>query len=45
VQLSIGEPIAVADRLDAYRSDRRAAVGALTAELQRALEGLIVPSA
>ena len=45
VQLSIGEPIAVADRLDAYRSDRRAAVAALTAELQQALEALIVPSA
>jgi 1-acyl-sn-glycerol-3-phosphate acyltransferase len=45
VQLSIGEPIAVADRLDAYRSDRRAAVAALTTDLQRALEALIVPSA
>jgi len=44
VRLSIGEPIAVADRLEAYRSDRRGAVAALTTELQQALEGLIVPS-
>jgi hypothetical protein len=44
VRLSIGDPIAVADRLEAYRSDRRAAVAGLTTELQQALEGLIVPS-
>jgi hypothetical protein len=35
----------VAERLAAYGSDRRAAVATLTADLQRALEGLIVPSA
>ncbi|MFM7362463.1 MAG: 1-acyl-sn-glycerol-3-phosphate acyltransferase [Cyanobium sp.] len=45
VRLRIGEPIAVEPRLDAYRSDRRRAVAALTADLQGALEGLIVPSA
>lgn len=43
--LSIGEPFAVDERLEAYRADRRAAVAALTGELQRRLEGLIVPSA
>jgi 1-acyl-sn-glycerol-3-phosphate acyltransferase len=43
--LSIGEPFAVEQRLTAYRSDRRAAVAELTAELQQRLEGLIVPSA
>jgi hypothetical protein len=31
--------------MEAYRSDRRGAVATLTADLQRALEGLIVPSA
>jgi hypothetical protein len=45
VRLTIGAPIAVAERLAAYGSDRRAAVATLTADLQRALEGLIVPSA
>jgi 1-acyl-sn-glycerol-3-phosphate acyltransferase len=45
VRLSIGAPIAVEERMEAYRSDRRGAVATLTADLQRALEGLIVPSA
>ena len=45
VRLRIGAPIAVDGRLEAYRADRRAAVATLTAELQQALEGLIVPSA
>jgi hypothetical protein len=45
VRLRIGAPIAVDVRLEAYRADRRAAVATLTAELQQALEGLIVPSA
>jgi hypothetical protein len=41
----IGEPLTItAARLAAYRADRRAAVAALTAELQGRLEGLIVPS-
>jgi 1-acyl-sn-glycerol-3-phosphate acyltransferase len=42
--LRIGEPIAIEPRLEAYRTDRRAAVAALTTELQASLEGLIVPS-
>lgn len=45
VLISIGEPIAVEARLDGYQQDRRAAVADLTADLQRALEGLIVPTA
>ena len=45
VLISIGEPIAVAPRLDGYRQDRRAAATRLTADLQRQLEELIVPSA
>jgi hypothetical protein len=44
VVLSIGEPIAVDARLESYRTDRRHAVATLTADLQQALEGLIVPS-
>jgi 1-acyl-sn-glycerol-3-phosphate acyltransferase len=41
----IGEPLTInGARLAAYRADRRAAVAALTAELQGRLEGLIVPS-
>lgn len=45
VRLAIGDPIAVDQRLEAYHHDRRGAVAALTADLQQALEGLIVPSA
>jgi len=40
----IGEPLAIAPRLAAYRADRRAGVAALTAELRNSLEGLIVPT-
>jgi hypothetical protein len=43
-QIRIGEAIAVAPRLAAYRADRRSAVANLTADLQREMEGLIVPS-
>ena len=43
-QIRIGEAIAVAPRLAAYRTDRRGAVASLTADLQRQMEGLIVPS-
>jgi 1-acyl-sn-glycerol-3-phosphate acyltransferase len=43
-QIRIGEPIAVAPRLAAYRADRRSAVANLTADLQREMEELIVPS-
>jgi len=43
-QVRIGEDIPVAPRLAAYRADRRSAVAALTADLQREMEGLIVPS-
>ncbi len=40
----IGEPLAIAPRLAAYRVDRRAGVTALTAELRSSLWGLIVPT-
>jgi len=40
----IGEPLAMEPWLEAYRDSRRRAVADLTAELQRQLEGLIVPS-
>jgi 1-acyl-sn-glycerol-3-phosphate acyltransferase len=43
-QIRIGEAIAVAPRLAAYRADRRSAVASLTSDLQREMEGLIVPS-
>ena len=43
-RIRIGEAIAVAPRLAAYRADRRGAVAALTADLQREMESLIVPS-
>ena len=43
-QIRIGEAIAVAPRLAAYRADRRSAVANLPADLQREMEGLIVPS-
>lgn len=43
-RLRIGEALAVGPRLAAYRADRRAEVAGLTSELQRRLEGLIVPS-
>lgn len=43
-QIRIGEAIAVAPLLAAYRADRRSAVANLTADLQREMEGLIVPS-
>jgi 1-acyl-sn-glycerol-3-phosphate acyltransferase len=44
VELTIGEPISVSDRWDAYHAGRRAArqaVTDLTRDLQQALEGLI----
>jgi hypothetical protein len=40
----IGEPLAIAPRLAAYRVDRRAGVAALTEELRSSLWGLIVPT-
>jgi 1-acyl-sn-glycerol-3-phosphate acyltransferase len=43
-QIRIGEAIVVGPRLGAYRTDRRGAVASLTADLQREMEGLIVPS-
>jgi hypothetical protein len=42
--ITIDAPIAVEERLEAYRADRRRAVADLTAELQRRLQGLILPS-
>jgi hypothetical protein len=44
VRLSIGEAIPLEDRMEAYRADRRGAVASLTGELDRRLQGLIVPS-
>jgi len=43
-RIRIGEPLNASSRLPAYRTDRRAAVAALTTALQGSLEGLIVPS-
>jgi 1-acyl-sn-glycerol-3-phosphate acyltransferase len=43
-QIRIGEAIVIGPRLAAYRADRRSAVAALTATLQREMESLIVPS-
>jgi hypothetical protein len=40
----IGEPLALEPWLEACRGNRRKAVADLTTELQRQLEGLIVPS-
>ncbi len=42
--ITIDTPIAVEQRLEAYRVDRRRAVADLTGELQRRLEKLILPS-
>jgi 1-acyl-sn-glycerol-3-phosphate acyltransferase len=43
-QIRIGEAMEIGPRLAAYRTDRRGAVASLTADLQREMEGLIVPS-
>ncbi|GAB4359758.1 MAG: glycerol acyltransferase [Cyanophyceae cyanobacterium] len=40
--IRIGDPIDVRDRHDAYKQNRRAAMGDLTADLQTALESLIL---
>jgi hypothetical protein len=42
ILLTIGEPISVSDRFDAYKASRRQAVDGLTQDLQAALTGLIV---
>jgi 1-acyl-sn-glycerol-3-phosphate acyltransferase len=42
--ITIDTPIAVEERLEAYRADRRRAVADLTAELQRRLQALILLS-
>jgi hypothetical protein len=44
VWITIDTPITVEERLEAYRADRRRAVAALTGELQRRLESLILPT-
>lgn len=44
VRITLAEPIAVAGRLVEYRHDRRGAVARLTADLQQALEGMVVPT-
>jgi hypothetical protein len=43
-QISLGEAIAITPLLEDYHHDRRRAVARLTADLQRQLEALIVPS-
>jgi 1-acyl-sn-glycerol-3-phosphate acyltransferase len=43
-QIRIGEAMEIGPRLASYRTDRRGAVANLTADLQREMEGLIVPS-
>ena len=40
--IRVGEPLDVRDRHDAYKSNRRTAISSLTADLQSALEDLIV---
>lgn len=42
VQLTVGKPISVTERWDAYKSSRRTAVAGLTKDLQTALEDMIV---
>ena len=44
VWITIDSPIAVEERLEAYRAERRRAVAELTGELQRRLESLILPT-
>ena len=44
VWISIDTPIPIDDRLEAYRADRRRAVASLTGELQKRLEGMILPT-
>ena len=44
VRLTIGVPLTVDDRQEAYRADRRRAVAVLTDDLRDRLQGLIVPS-
>lgn len=41
VQMTIGKPLSVSDRWDAYRTNRRQAVETLTQDLQTALEAMI----
>ncbi|GAB4381322.1 MAG: glycerol acyltransferase [Elainellaceae cyanobacterium] len=42
VQITIGEPISVSDRWQAYKTNRRQALGQLTQDLQTALEQMII---
>lgn len=42
VQMTVGEPIVVGDRWEAYQTNRRKAVADLTQDLQTALEQMIV---
>jgi hypothetical protein len=44
VWITLDAPIAVGERLEAYRTDRRRAVADLTGELQRRLQGMIMPT-
>ncbi len=43
-QLTIGTPLPVSDRADAYRQNRRQAIATITQDLQTALESPIPPS-
>ena len=42
--ITIDAPIAVEERLEGYRANRKRAVADLTAELQQPLQSLILPS-
>ncbi len=41
VQMTVGEPISVSDRWNAYKSSRRSAVATLTKDLQTSLQSMI----
>jgi 1-acyl-sn-glycerol-3-phosphate acyltransferase len=43
-QLTVGEPIGVSDRWPDYKANRKQAVAQLTADLQTALEAMIIPA-
>ncbi|HSM83290.1 MAG TPA: 1-acyl-sn-glycerol-3-phosphate acyltransferase [Nodosilinea sp.] len=44
-QLTVGAPLSVSDRWPAYKANRKQAVAQLTADLQSALEAMIIPNA
>ncbi|MGK7884203.1 MAG: 1-acyl-sn-glycerol-3-phosphate acyltransferase [Crocosphaera sp.] len=40
--ITVGDPISVSDRFDAYKNSRRQAVSSLTQDLENSLDGLII---